>query len=181
MRFNFGFDSFKFFFSHLRTSISVALFALPLYAGDALVGSVDLEFNAGEINGNPPQVFGYTVVEPGCHTGERPDGSSVQRNFLEIGWQQVKLPCELTLQEAVPSYRALGSVSAAEPNYAVAPILPSRRDASDPIAGLGNIVVPPSVEDGAPGSTEQLPTRHSAVRTASAPTPITPNDPKFNA
>jgi hypothetical protein len=44
---------------------------------------------------------------------------------------------------------------------------------------------PPSVEDGAPGSDDQLPTPHSALRTersaASAPTPIIPNDPKFNA
>jgi subtilisin family serine protease len=112
-------------------------------------------------------------------------GNTVQRNFHEIGWQQVKLPCGLSVQEAITRYRALGSVSAVEPNYAVAPILPPRRDATDPLAGVGSTGVPPSVEDRPPGSTEQLPTPRSALRTeqsaASAPTPIIPNDPKFSA
>jgi subtilisin family serine protease len=122
---------------------------------------------------------------PAATLGNAQIGSTVQRNFHEIGWQQVKLPCELTLQEAIARYRALGSVSAVEPNYAVAPILPPRRDATDPVAGVGNTGVPPSVEYGAPGSDDQLPTPRSALRTeksaASAPTPIIPNDPKFNA
>ena len=122
---------------------------------------------------------------PAATLGNAQIGSTVQRNFHEIGWQQVKLPCELSLQEGIARYRALGSVSAVEPNYAVAPILPPRSDATNPVAGVGNTGVPPSVEDGAPGSTDQLPTPHSALRTeqsaASAPTPIIPNDPTFSA
>jgi subtilisin family serine protease len=122
---------------------------------------------------------------PAATLGNAQIGSTVQRNFHEIGWQQVKLPCGLSVQEAITRYRALGSVSAVEPNYAVAPILPPRRDATDPLAGVGSTGVPPSVEDRPPGSTEQLPTPRSALRTeqsaASAPTPIIPNDPKFSA
>src|SRR5438876_12284204 len=60
---------------------------------------------------------------PAATLGNAQIGSTVQRNFHEIGWQQVKLPCELTLQEGIARYRALGSVSAVEPNDAVAPIL----------------------------------------------------------
>src|SRR5437870_6718431 len=75
---------------------------------------------------------------PAATLGNAQIGSTVQRNFHEIGWQQVKLPCELSLQEAIARYRALGSVSAVEPNYAVTPILPPRRDATDPVAGVGN-------------------------------------------
>ena len=102
---------------------------------------------------------------PTATLGNAQIGSTVQRNFHEIGWQQVKLPCELSVQEGIARYRALASVSAVEPNYALAPILPPRRKATDPVAGVGNTGVPPSVEDGAPGSDDQLPTPHSALRT----------------
>jgi hypothetical protein len=103
---------------------------------------------------------------PAATLGNAQIASTVQRNFHEIGWQQVKLPRELSLQEGIARYRALGSVSAVEPNYAVTPILPPRRDATNPVAGVGNTGVPPSVEDGALGSTDQLRTPHSAPRTA---------------
>ena len=36
---------------------------------------------------------------PAATLGNAQIGSTVQRNFHEIGWQQVKLPCELSLQE----------------------------------------------------------------------------------
>src|SRR5690349_17093358 len=52
---------------------------------------------------------------PAAARGNAQIGSTVQRNFHEIGWQQVKLPCELSLQEGIARYQALGSVSAVEP------------------------------------------------------------------
>ncbi len=109
---------------------------------------------------------------PAATLGNAQIGSTVQRNFHEIGWQQVKLPSELSLQEGIARYRALGSVSAVEPNYTVAPILPPRREATEPVAGVGNTGVSPSAEDGASGSTDPLRIPHSAPKRAPPRLPL---------
>src|SRR5438128_9941050 len=47
-------------------------------------------------------------------------GSTVKRNFNEIGWQHVKLPQDMSVRDGIKAYRALGTVMAVELNCVMA-------------------------------------------------------------
>jgi len=50
-------------FTLLELLIVIAIIAMPLRVAQAQPGSVDLTFDAGELTGDPPQVFSFTVIE----------------------------------------------------------------------------------------------------------------------
>jgi uncharacterized delta-60 repeat protein len=46
-----------------KIPVLIAMIAMPLRAAQPQPGSVDLSFDAGELTGGVPQVFGFTVIE----------------------------------------------------------------------------------------------------------------------
>ncbi len=116
-------------------------------------------------------------------------GAEVKRNFYELGWQHVRLPQGMTLREAITAYEALGTVEAAEPNYAVQPILPvvgaedSRSAEPSDTNGVSRIPDaqrpndPPAASENG-GSSVGL---HAVASAPQALSGLIPNDPRFNS
>jgi prepilin-type N-terminal cleavage/methylation domain-containing protein len=50
-------------FTLIELLVVIAIIAMPLRVAQAQPGSVDLTFDAGELTGDPPQAFSFTVIE----------------------------------------------------------------------------------------------------------------------
>jgi subtilisin family serine protease len=90
-------------------------------------------------------------------------GSTVIRNFGQIGWQQVKLPAGTSVLEGIEEYRKLG-VQWAEANAKTDPDPPAIRD---------------EIQEVPANDLEMLSPFQGMEFSASASAPLTPNDPMF--
>lgn len=115
-------------------------------------------------------------------------GSTVKRNFNEIGWQLVELPPGLSVRDAMEAYQQLGGVLAVEPDFAVQAIIPPRGSSgAAPAAERGLQPVSPGdlpAADTAETGTLAGPTlKRTVARSPQRKSPrlqsTTPNDPMF--
>ena len=97
-------------------------------------------------------------------------GSTVKRNFNEIGWQYVELPPRLSVRDGIEAYQALGTVASVEPNGIIEPILPPVGPAVPSTPDGGSEAAP---ADGAVGTPRPNVGLHAPT------TGIIPNDPRF--
>jgi len=81
---------------------------------------------------------------PAAMAGHAQIGSRVTRNFNVLGWQLIELPAQISTTEAIAAYRALGTITAVEPDgtwRSESLLPPSKNDTHNPIA-LGPLVIP---------------------------------------
>src|SRR5678816_1501827 len=103
-----------------KTHSSGAFFALLLlatrfssFAEPILPSEPQLSYAAGELLvkfEDGPE--GYHASTAHCFVG-----SSVLRVFAETGWQHIRLPEGMSVEEGLYWYQAVGGILAVEPNY----------------------------------------------------------------
>ncbi len=100
-------------------------------------------------------------------------GSTVKRNFNEIGWQHVELPPGMSVRDGIEAYQHLGTVLAVEPDGIIEPILPPVGRAVPSAPGDDGDA---ASNNGAAGKPRSSVRKHGPLPA----TPAIPNDPLFS-
>ena len=100
---------------NLRLVINSLFVALLLTI--TVVASDQFNFEKGYVNNEILVKYSNGTMSEAAQAANLQAGASVVQNFPDLGWQLVRLPENLTVEQALTNYSGFAGVEAAQPNY----------------------------------------------------------------
>ena len=97
--------------------INSLFIALLLTVTAAAAASNQFNFEKGYVENELLVKYADGTLAEAARTANLQAGASVLQNFPDLGWQLVRLPENLTVEQALINYRSFAGVAAAQPNY----------------------------------------------------------------